>query len=304
MDPITHGMFGVLLGGLGFKRKKSFSVLVTASMLPDMDILTRVFGPDVLLTYHRGVTHSIFALALLPALVAYVVTWQQRGRDFMYFFFLSLMAVSLHIYMDLTTKYGVQLISPLDDTFYSLYQVFIIDPLIVGSLVMFVVLSRKRRQWTRHLAWGVAAFILVYYGARVYLHESAEKYLARSLERHAIRNVSPLPGGVLRWWFVASGEDGAIKTGVVDMFMKRVYVHSTYPPQPYTASMEASKAADAVSALLRFSRFPYASQIDDPNGATLVRWEDLTFSYLPGVHFVAEALIGPDGEILRERLEL
>jgi inner membrane protein len=303
MDPVTHGMFGALLKGLGFGKKRVLGALVASSVLPDMDLLTRLFGTDALLTYHRGLTHSLFAVALGPALVAYVVTWQRRGKDYMYFYALSFLGYSTHVYMDLTTKYGVQLLAPIDDNFYSLYHVFILDPVITGSLVLFIVLSRKRKQWAVPLARGILALILVYYGARVLLHGSATRFLAQSMERHAIRNVSPVPGGMLRWWFVAAGEDGSMKTGVADLFMGRVYVHTTYPPQAYTDEMEMSKDASSVRALLRFSRFPYASQREE-GGLTVVRWEDLSFSYLPGGHFIAEAAVDQSGNITSHRLKL
>ncbi|MFC1549339.1 metal-dependent hydrolase [Nitrospirota bacterium] len=303
MDPVTHGMFGALLNGLGFGRKGALGTLVASSMLPDIDLLARLLGKDALLMYHRGITHSLLAMVLAPALVAYVVTWQKRGKDFVYFYALSFLGFAFHIYMDLTTKYGVQLFSPLDDTFFSLYQVFILDPVITGSLLLFVALSRKRKQWALPLARGVLALIVVYYGARVYLHDSASRFIARSLERHAIKNVSPVPGGVLRWWFVAAGEDGSMKTGVADLFMQRVYVHTTYPPQAYTDAMEASKGASSVRALLRFSRFPYVRQMSEGD-ITVVRWEDLTFAYLPGGHFVAEAALDNKGNIIKHGLEL
>lgn len=294
-------MFGVLLKGLGFGRKGAMSTLVASSMLPDIDLITRLFGPDALLLYHRGVTHSLFAVVLGPALLAYLVTWRQRGKGFVYFYALSLTGFAFHVYMDLTTKYGVQLLSPLDHTFYSLYQVFILDPLITGALVLFVVLSVKRRQWTVPLARGVLVAIIIYYGARVYLHGSATRFLSHILERDAIKNVSPLPGGILRWWFVAEEDDGTMKTGVADLFLRRIYVHTTYPQHPYTLAMEASKEARSVRALLGFSRFPYVSQREE-GGSTIVRWQDLSFAYLPGEHFMAEAVIDAKGRVERERL--
>ena len=303
MDPVTHGMFGALLQGLGFDRKRALRTLIASSMLPDVDLLSRLFGPEALLTCHRGITHSIFAVLLGPALVAYAVTWQKRGKGFLYLYGLSFLGFAFHVYMDLTTKYGVQILYPLDDTFYSLYQVFILDPVITGALLLFVVLSIKRRQWTVPLARGVLVAILLYYGSRVYMHHSAARFVSRTLERHAIRNVSPVPGGFFRWWFVAAGEDGSMKTGVADLFMRRVYVHTNYPPLAYTDAMEASKSAPSVRALLRFSRFPYPSQRGE-GGATVVMWEDLTFAYLPGGHFIAEAAVDKDGVILRDRLDL
>jgi len=304
MDPVTHAMMGSLLGGLGLlKRKAALHVLVASSLLPDIDLVSRLLGPAALLKYHRGLTHSIFALLILPLAVAAFASKREKGKWFWHYYVLAALGTGVHIFMDLTTQYGVRLMYPLDNNFISLNVLFIIDLYLIAALVLYVVLTFKVKKWTRGLAWGILAGIMLYIGTRGLVRGQAEHFLRRSLERQAIKAVSPLPGGLMRWWFVAGDEDGGMRTGVVDLFLDRIYVHKTYPPNAYTPEMETSKELPGIRAFLEFSRFPYVSATQRGEDSVVI-WEDLGFSYLPGEHFTAEAVIGADGLPISERLRM
>jgi inner membrane protein len=66
MDPITHGLAGTTIANLGFKRRFAFWVLIISSIAPDIDYITRIWGEDVFLRYHRGISHGILALFIVP----------------------------------------------------------------------------------------------------------------------------------------------------------------------------------------------------------------------------------------------
>src|ERR1043165_1814380 len=92
------------------------------SVLPDLDVLARPFGParlDVLLGGHRGLTHSV-SFALLIGLICVLAafagpTWTgRRGRLWLYF----AAATASHGLVDSLTAYGqgVALLAPLSWT--------------------------------------------------------------------------------------------------------------------------------------------------------------------------------------------
>ena len=70
MDPITHSLAGATISRLGFKRKASLWVLLIASVAPDLDYISRIWGPDMFLRYHRGITHGLLALLVIPLIIA------------------------------------------------------------------------------------------------------------------------------------------------------------------------------------------------------------------------------------------
>ncbi|MDP2279864.1 MAG: metal-dependent hydrolase, partial [Nitrospirota bacterium] len=111
MDPITHTLAGAALAQLGFKRKAAFWVLLISSIAPDLDYITRLWGVDIFLRYHRGITHGILALFLVPLIIAVIAGFR---KGFFYYYFLSFLAYGIHIFMDLTNQYGTRVLSPFD----------------------------------------------------------------------------------------------------------------------------------------------------------------------------------------------
>ena len=70
MDPVTHALTGAAIKQLGFKRKATLAVLLISSLAPDLDYITRFWGADVFLRYHRGITHGVAALVVVPIIIA------------------------------------------------------------------------------------------------------------------------------------------------------------------------------------------------------------------------------------------
>lgn len=125
MDPITHTLAGATIFNLGFKRRFALWVILISSIAPDFDYITRLWGIDVFLRYHRGITHGILALFIIPLLIGLIFG---HKKGFFYYTFLSFTAYALHLFLDLTNQYGTRILSPLDWEQYSLDLVFIIDP--------------------------------------------------------------------------------------------------------------------------------------------------------------------------------
>ncbi|MCX8069723.1 MAG: metal-dependent hydrolase, partial [Thermodesulfovibrionales bacterium] len=102
MDPITHTLAGLVVKQVGFNRRASALIAIIASLLPDIDYISRLWGADVLLRYHRGITHGIGALFVSSLLIA--LAFKNRS-GFLYSFFLSFLAYGLHLLFDLTNSY-------------------------------------------------------------------------------------------------------------------------------------------------------------------------------------------------------
>ena len=145
MDPITHSLAGAAIAQLGFKRKGAFWVLLISSVAPDIDYITRFWGVDVFLRYHRGITHGILALFLVPLIIA-VIAGFRKG------FFITISCLSWptgYIYLWISQTSTARVLSPFDWNAYSLDISFIIDPYISIGLFLCVVLgifARKKRR--------------------------------------------------------------------------------------------------------------------------------------------------------------
>jgi inner membrane protein len=297
MDPVTHGLTGIFLSNL-FPGKKKLSLLVLffASMAPDIDYITRIGGLDVFLRYHRGITHGILALFVVSILTGIIVRWF-TGKGFLYPALLAFFGYGVHLLMDLTNQYPTRILSPLDWTGYSLDLTFIISPYVTGGVLLGIVLTLRKRSRKVLVTLTISLLLLVYFGTRFYLKGAAEEFLRTKLDEYHY-HLSPLPNDFLRWWFVTRSGDG-YKTGVVDLFTKRVYLHDRLIYSETEPEIRESKQLRTVRNFLYFSRFPYP-EIRKTGGETIVTWRELGYAYIPGDHFIARIRFDRLGRAVEE----
>ena len=252
MDPVTHGLLGVTISNLGFKRNMAFLVILLAAFAPDFDYITRLWGADVFLRYHRGITHGILALFVVPLIIGLIFGLR---KDFFYYFFIAFLSYAAHLFMDLTTQYGTRILSPLDWEPYSLNLMFIIDPYITIGLLLSVILCMMNKKKAIHISIITVVLLASYTGGRYYLHEKTKEFLKERIEANTY-TLCPLPNDFLRWWFVVrSGNE--FKIGFVDLFSRRICVHETYKMHNNDPFIDMSKKERVVKNFLYFARYPY-----------------------------------------------
>ena len=298
MDPITHGLMGAALSHLTVKRKASFWVLVIASFAPDIDYISRLWGVDVFIEYHRGITHGILALFLVPLIIGTIFGFK---KGFFYFSFLAFIAYALHIFMDLLTQYGTSILAPLDWERYALDTLFILDPYITIGLILIFILGIGFKKKKRIIALTLGFVLIAYTGGRYHLRNVTEDFVRDTIDAHIFR-ICPLPNDFLRWWFVTqSGNE--LQVGFADLFTHRVYVQDTYTinrDDPYVA---ASEKNEIVKKFLNFAQFPYAEVQRNSDNVTVI-WRELSYAFLRGDHFVAKTVFSPDGKIVKAFIKI
>jgi inner membrane protein len=292
MDPLTHGLAGTVIFNLGFRRKAAFWVLLLSSLAPDFDYITRFWGLDIFLRYHRGITHSIFASIIISIMIGFIFG---RKKDFIYYSFLAFLAYTAHLFMDLTNQYGTRILAPLDWHPYSLDLMFIIDPYITAALLLSVILSYVNKKRTAVIALITVFVIMTYGGVRYYLHGVTRDFLRDRLDANTYK-VCPLPNDFLRWWFIAkSGNE--IKVGFADLFTQRICIQETYRTNNNDPLIERSKDTRVVHNFLYFARYPYAEVLREKE-KTIVIWRELAYSFRAGDHFVAKVIYDKEGRVL------
>lgn len=292
MDPITHGLAGATIFNLGFRRKSAFWVLLLSSLAPDFDYITRFWGADVFLRYHRGLTHGILALFIVPVIIGLIFGYK---KGFSYYFFIAFLAYIAHLFMDLTNQYGTRILSPLDWQQYSLDLTFIIDPYITIGLLLSVIFCKFNKKRATTIALLTIFLVVAYTGGRYYLHGKTKEFLRERLDAYTYM-VCPLPNDFLRWWFIAkSGNE--IKVGFADLFTQRICVQETYDTLNKDPLIEQSKKTRVVKNFLYFAKYPYA-EIRKNNRKSTVVWHELAYSFIPGDHFVAKVVFDNEGKVL------
>ena len=350
MDNLTHTLVGVTLvrAGLGARAAGATAAMVFASNLPDIDIVTAFGGQVAYLAAHRGPTHGpigVVGLGLVAALLA--VAWRARKReqraevwsDFATLAGVGVAGALLHVLMDLPTQYGTRLLSPFDETWFSLDWMPIIDLYLWGVLAIGFAAARMRRERRRAIARGVLLAALAIYGTRGVLHSQA---LARGaattadgvaapcasapvLTRHpvVIEAAFAGPGQCLQaaalpdffspfaWRIIRQQADG-YEMRDVSLLDGAPASPRVFVPSETDASVALARTTRTFRVFLGFSRFPATRAATLPDGSRRVRALDVRFVGPPprGLEpdpqarapFVVTVEIGADGRIAAERL--
>lgn len=168
MDPVTHIVSGALAGRLAsprFGTRVAYALCIIAAWLPDIDNFVGL-GPEGYLLHHRGITHSLVGIGAQALLLAGLFWLLHKAFTPVKTFFTALGLLALHLWLDVVTTYGTQLMAPFSKTRYEWGSVFIIDPILtLTALVLFVWSVRSRGKGRRIAATGLLLLVLYPVGA-------------------------------------------------------------------------------------------------------------------------------------------
>lgn len=284
--------------------------MVIGANLPDVDVLVYVFagGGTHALAFRRGWTHGILAMAVLPILLAAIMTWaghvldSRRGRARagppiapMQLLLISAISIWTHPLLDLMNTYGVRLLMPFSSRWFYGDTLFIVDPWIWAALAIGAIVSLRR---ARAVPVGAASS-----GVMARAERPARIALAAVVTYVAVMAASSWVGrAVVERQAVAAGSTPSLRVMVSpeaitpyrrsvvrDMGQWYEVGRLTWSPAPrYTADgepipktmTEAALAALATPDGRRFaswSRFPYAV-VDSTADSTWVHLDDARYA--------------------------
>lgn len=218
MDPITHGLVGILIGSKsvgGLALSNSALIASTLGALaPDFDIIGQFWGDYVYLKQHRVFSHSIPGLVLLSLGISAVLSLFYPESYSMLFLWTFIGALS-HTAMDLFNSYGVSLLWPLNKKKITLNLLTVFDPLLCILIVGAIYYS----------VWG-SILLTLYITARFLSRHIAFKMVKKRQKRHSAR-VFILPSLVssFKWDFITIAP-GKKTVGRIDMLRRRIRILS------------------------------------------------------------------------------
>ena len=158
VEPVTHLLTGACLSralGLPSRVRYATAACVLAAELPDADYFYRLGGPLLYFQHHRGWTHALWSLPLQAALVTGLFYYLHQTRhiwkkhrsvdepaptNWRALFVIALMGLLSHIALDWTNNYGVRPFAPFVSKWYAGELFFIVEPILLGSLVLALLL--------------------------------------------------------------------------------------------------------------------------------------------------------------------
>jgi inner membrane protein len=186
---------------------------------PDLDVVITPFvDPVGFIVQHRGVSHSLLAVAVVSPLLAWVFH-RRRGRSepvpFPRWLCFFVGVFSTHILLDCFTNYGTQIFWPFSDLRVAWNSIFIIDPLytvpLLACVLICLVLHRQRR--ARRVLNSVGLVVSTLYlvlAVVVKLHMNdvfSEALARRDIEVQRLMTC-PTPLNTVLWYGMAETESG------------------------------------------------------------------------------------------------
>ncbi len=193
MDNVTHTLFALTLARTPLRRagRGTTAALVLASNAPDVDFVSLARGGASYMHWHRGPTHGplgVLGLGLLSAGLVWawprLKTGDRRlktdgGRpktspaSFPMLAAIAMLAIVLHIAMDVPTSYGTRMFSPFDWHWYAFDWLPIVDLYLLIALAAGLFFGRESEAAGRRNAAIVLALMAANYGLRAVAHHEA-----------------------------------------------------------------------------------------------------------------------------------
>ncbi|MGQ9688757.1 MAG: metal-dependent hydrolase [Desulfobaccales bacterium] len=210
MDPLTHVATGVALSQFVSAPSRGLAAMaaVLFALLPDLDYLLIFQDRLTYLKHHRGFSHSLIALVLFVLAGAGVGRLLGGPRWTRPMFFLGLIVLTSHLFLDWLTSYGTQLLNPPSRAKFALDWIFIIDPSLTGFLLVGAVAAWWSGSGGRLVGAAALALAGVYILLCGFFHHQALKvahqvFRSQASEKTAVAAL-PQPLSLRRWLLMAA----------------------------------------------------------------------------------------------------
>lgn len=247
MDSITQGLLGAAVAEAGFGKKlgnRAMLVGALCGLLPDLDIVSGLFGPWASMIHHRGITHSVlFAAASAPILGWLAWRATKRSGSHATWSHLAWWSVVTHPLLDLFTSYGTQLLSPFSNKRFALDAIPIVDPLYSVPLILALVVALVARRRPRIGQVATAAVLVATTGYLLFgWNQSAKaKHLAMeqlASEGFQVEHMRMQPVMLVWMWRIAARDaQGNLRVGALSTWRpgKIEFVRVDWPGDPLAA---------------------------------------------------------------------
>ncbi len=282
MDNLCHSLAGAALAECGFAARTRYatSTLVIGANLPDVDVISLLFGDLAGLEFRRGWTHGLLAMAVLPLLLLGAVLLRERWRsrrgresdpppalNVRVLLVGGAIAVWSHPVLDWLNTYGVRFLMPFSERWFYGDTLFIVDLVLLALFGTGWWLSRASRRRgephsSRPARAAVTVALLYVLLMHVQTHRSAtavEKTLGigRADERELM--IAPLPVRAFVRMAHVTTDSGyvlrQVRAGLPNVPVREVV--EFVPTRQHEPLSRSAQATDDYRRFARWSRLPY-----------------------------------------------
>lgn len=291
MDIVHHA----LIGGVGFvalaaqQQELAGLGFLAGSVFPDLDVAFMAGGKRFYLRHHQGPTHSLpgalFYAALLAALPALQLGWDWA-------LYAGLLAgLCIHVLLDLSNTFGIQILWPLSPRRFCFDAVFFIDTVAWGLTLGFFALTLSGAVPPGTAAIGYAALFVAYVVAKFILQRRTKRQLGVDFAVPTAFN----PFGFLLF----SKRNDKLKTATYNALTGNLSEEGELPEAAPEVSELARKSVvfRDMQAILRGLQITRAES--SPEGTTVIA-QDLAIRNFGGKFGRTELRFDTDGKLVHE----
>ncbi|UCD84035.1 MAG: metal-dependent hydrolase [Deltaproteobacteria bacterium] len=302
MDPLTHCLAGITIANLGLKEvvPEAGWVVAGASVLPDIDYVTRFWGDRNFLRYHRVFTHSIVGAVLSSAIWAggFYLIWPSSG--YWPLFFLSLIGFGSHIFMDFLCPHGEKLLYPFSKRWYARERFVFFDPYFMALPAVGLILREVFTRFSLIVSWSAFSALIVYWAFREWSYRRCLGVLTRvrKKNRELVRaDLSPIPGSLLFWRLVGEANNQYL-IARINAFTLNVDEERSIPKPVRDNYISRAEQSEVVKHFLESAMYPMVeSRLQGDR--RIITWWDLAYIHREKKPQV-RVILSEGNEILKE----
>lgn len=221
MDSLTQAALGAAVGELLLGRKLGWHGAAWGAFLgtlPDLDIVVMPFLDEAsAIRWHRGLSHSLLAIVVMPLLLAWPLArlHRKRGLTVREAGWMTFWVWGTHVLIDCFNSYGTQIFEPFSDRRVGIGNLFIIDPLFTVPLLLGLVLALASRRESRRrglvMRWALglsAAYAVLTVGMKLRATGEMREWVAGELRDARLVAVSPTALNTVLWRGLAETPEG------------------------------------------------------------------------------------------------
>ena len=164
MDSFTQIVLGIATAELIAGKKlqnKTFLYGAILGTIPDLDIVVGKFLSDVDgVAIHRGLSHSLLFFVFLSPVLGWLISKIEKDKiNFKKASLLAFWCLTTHVFLDLFTSWGTQILWPLDYRF-ALKTIFVIDPLYTIPLLISLIFIWKNKDYIKRRKYLIRGLIM------------------------------------------------------------------------------------------------------------------------------------------------
>ncbi len=302
MDPLTHCLAGITIANLGLEDVAPGAswLVVGASVLPDFDYVTRFWGDQSFLRYHRGFSHSLIGAGLSSALLAgfFYLLWPASG--YWVFFFLSLAGVCSHLILDFLSPHGERLLSPFSRKWYARERFIFFDPFLLVLPGVGLILREIFSRSSLIISWSVFLTLIIYWAFRELSYQRCLGVLTHTRKQHRdlIRaDLFPVPGSPLVWKLIGEAKDEYL-VARINAFTLALEGERRLPKPVRDEYISRAEQSEVVKQFLKVAKYPYVESWSRGR-QRVVTWWDLACIHREKMPQV-RVILSEENEILEE----